>query len=49
VELGKNAGDPCAMLSEAYGGEAMKNSNLLNMLFPNKEKVWYRKCSKYHR
>jgi hypothetical protein len=26
VELRKNASDTCAMLSEAYGGEAMKRS-----------------------
>jgi hypothetical protein len=26
VKLGKNASDPCAMLSETYGGEDMKNS-----------------------
>jgi hypothetical protein len=25
VKLGKNASDTCAMLSEAYGGEAMKS------------------------
>jgi hypothetical protein len=27
VKLGKNASDTCAMLSEAYGGEAMKKSS----------------------
>jgi len=26
VKLEKNASDPCAMLSEAYGGEAVKKS-----------------------
>jgi hypothetical protein len=26
VKLGRNASDTCAMLSEAYGGEAMKES-----------------------
>jgi hypothetical protein len=29
VKLGKNASDTCAMLSEAYGGEAMKMPNVL--------------------
>jgi hypothetical protein len=29
VKLGKNASDTCAMLSEAYGGEAMKISSVL--------------------
>jgi hypothetical protein len=28
VELGKNASDTCALLSEAYGGEAMKKSSV---------------------
>jgi len=27
MKLGKNASDTCAMLSEAYGGEAMKKSS----------------------
>jgi hypothetical protein len=28
VKLGKNASDTCAMLSEAYGGEALRKSNV---------------------
>jgi hypothetical protein len=28
VKLGKNASDTCAMLSDAYGGEAMKMSSV---------------------
>jgi len=28
LKLRKNANDSCAMLSEAYGGEAMKNSSV---------------------
>jgi len=28
VKLGKNASDTCAMLSEAYEGEAMKKSSV---------------------
>jgi hypothetical protein len=28
VKLGQNASDTCAMLSEAYGGEATKNSSV---------------------
>jgi hypothetical protein len=28
VKLGKNASDGCAVLSEAYGGEAMKKSSV---------------------
>jgi hypothetical protein len=28
VKLGKNASDICAVLSDAYGGEAMKKSNV---------------------
>jgi hypothetical protein len=30
VKLGEDASDTCAMLSEAYGGEAMKNSSVLS-------------------
>jgi hypothetical protein len=30
VKLGKNATDTCAMLSKAYGGEAMKSQVFLN-------------------
>jgi hypothetical protein len=30
VKLGKNASDTCAMLFEAYGGEAMKKSSILS-------------------
>jgi hypothetical protein len=30
VKLGKNASDTCAMLSEAYEGEAMKKSSVCN-------------------
>jgi hypothetical protein len=29
LNSGKNASDTCAVLSEAYGGEAMKKSNVL--------------------
>jgi uncharacterized metal-binding protein len=28
IKLGKNASDICAMLSKAYGGEAVKKSNV---------------------
>jgi hypothetical protein len=28
VKLGNNASDTCEMLSEAYGGEAMKKSSV---------------------
>jgi len=28
IKLGKNASDTCAMLSEAYGGEALKKSSV---------------------
>jgi hypothetical protein len=28
VKLGKNASDTCAVLCEAYGGEAMKKSSV---------------------
>jgi hypothetical protein len=28
VKLGKHASETCAMLSEAYGGEAMKKSSV---------------------
>jgi len=28
VKLGKNASNTCSMLSEAYGGEAMKMSSV---------------------
>jgi hypothetical protein len=28
VKFGKNASDTCAMLSETYGGEAMKESSV---------------------
>jgi hypothetical protein len=31
VELGKNASDTCALLSEAYGGEAMKKSSVFEL------------------
>jgi GTP-binding protein EngB required for normal cell division len=30
VKLGRNANDTCAMLSNAYGREAMKKSSLLS-------------------
>jgi hypothetical protein len=38
VTLGKNA-NICAMLSEAYGGEAMKKSGQLSLLCRNFEVV----------
>jgi hypothetical protein len=31
MKLGKSARDTCAMLSEAYGGEAMINSNVFEL------------------
>jgi hypothetical protein len=30
VKLGKNASDTCVMLSEAYGGDTVKKSHVLN-------------------
>jgi hypothetical protein len=32
VKLGKNASDTCAMLSKAYGGEAMIKSSVLSAI-----------------
>jgi hypothetical protein len=39
VKLGKNASDTCAMVSEGYGGEAMKKSNVSE---------WYKRFKKGH-
>jgi len=36
-EIGKNASDKCVVLSEAYGGEAMKKSSDLEWHKPFKE------------
>jgi hypothetical protein len=36
VKLGKNASDTCAVLSEVYGGEAMKKSSVFRGLNSSK-------------
>jgi len=42
VKLGQNANDTCAMLSEAYGEEAMQNSSVFewHKLFKEGRRTW---------
>jgi hypothetical protein len=56
VKLEKNANDTCAVLSEAYGGEAMKSQLLLNGMNGSERKSiafewhkWFREGHKHGR
>jgi hypothetical protein len=43
VKLGKNASDTCVVLSEAYGGEAVKSQVFLSGINLSK---WFQECGK---